>query len=179
MKEIKEYLKGNDLRSIGNNEEILKLIHFQKDFDKLFSYLYDENRHIRMKAIDIIEKITKTERKYLKKHKNEIIEFNENNNNIEFKWHLAQLLSRLEYNNKEINIVWEKLKQWALDTKESKIVRVNSLQSLYEMKNSNKILKSEFMDIIKHLEKENIPSINSRIRKIKLLKRLVRHITNG
>ena len=92
MREIKEYLKGNDLRSIGNNEEIIELIHSQKDFDKLFSFLHEENRYIRMKAIDIIEKITTKKRKYLKKFKNEIIEFTENNNNIEFKWHLAQLL---------------------------------------------------------------------------------------
>jgi len=168
MKEIKEYLNGNDLRSIGNSEEILELIHSQKDFDKLFSYLCDENRHIRMKAIDIIEKITTKEGKYLKKYKNEIIEFTENNNNIEFKWHLAQLLPRLEYNNEEINIVWEKLKQWALDTKESKIVRVNSLQSLYELQNENKKFVSEFVEIIKHLRAENISSINSRIKKIKL-----------
>ena len=168
MREIKEYLKGNDLRSIGNNEEIIELIHSQKDFDKLFSYLHEENRHIRMKTIDIIEKITTKERKYLKKFKNEIIEFTENNNDIEFKWHLAQLLSRLEYNNEEIIIVWEKLKRWALDTKESKIVRVNSLQSLNELKHESKIFESEFVEIIKHLKAENISSINSRIKKIKL-----------
>jgi hypothetical protein len=168
MKDFKEYLKGNDLRSIGNNEKIMKLIHSQKDFDKLFSYLYNENRNIRMKAIDIIEKVTVEEKNYLKKYKNEFIEFTENNNDIEFKWHLAQLLSRLEYNNKEIKFVWKELKKWALDTKESKIVRVNSLQSLYELKNNTQKFESEFMDIIKHLKTENIPSINSRIKKIKL-----------
>ena len=168
IEDFEEYLTGNDLRSIGNNEEIIELIHSQIDFDKLFSFLHEENRYIRMKAIDIIEKITTKERKYLKKFKNEIIEFTENSNNIEFKWHLAQLLSRLEYNNEEIKIVWEKLKQWALDTKESKIVRVNSLQSLYELKHEAKKFESEFVEIIKQLRAENIPSINSRIKKIKL-----------
>ena len=148
MEEFKEYLKGNDLRSIGNNKEIYKLIHSQNDFDKLFSYLYYENRAIKMKAIDIIEKITLKESQYLKKHKNEIIAFTENNNDIEFKWHLAQLLSRLDYSNEEIKIIWKKLKQWIMDIKESKIVRVNSLQSLYELKSISLEYESEFLDII-------------------------------
>ena len=169
MKKIDNYLQGNDLRSIGNNKEILKLITSQKEFDTLFAYLYNENRAVRMKAIDIIEKMTEKDSNYLRKHKNEIIAFSANNEDIEFKWHAAQLLSRFDdYNEAELKLVWEKLKYWAMDTQESKIVRVNSLQSLYSLKDINKKFESEFMEIIRKLQKENIPSINSRIKKFKL-----------
>jgi len=168
MLEFKKFLKGNDLRSIGNNKEIIELIHSQKDFDKLFSYLYNEDRAGRMKVIDIIEKITATESKYLIKHRKEIISFAENSTNIEFKWHLAQLLSRLDYSKKELKIVWKKLKHWVMDTNESKIVRVNSLQSLYDLKNNNPNLELEFINIVRNLIKENVASINSRIKKLKI-----------
>jgi hypothetical protein len=168
MNDLLDYLRGTDLRSIGKNEEILPLINSQNVFDDLFLYLYDDNRAVRMKTIDIIEKITVKNNKYLKKHKGEIIEFCTSDENIEFKWHLAQLLPRLEYGKDEINNIWEILKQWALNKRESKIVRVNSLESLYTIKEKMEIFEVEFVEFLKELKKENIASINARIKKLGL-----------
>jgi len=57
------------------------------------------------------------------------------------------------------------LAAWVLDKKESKIVRVNSLQSLYILSQDNINLKAEFELMINELRKENIPSIAARIKK--------------
>jgi hypothetical protein len=51
----------------------------------------------------------------------------------EFKWHLAQLVVLHELAHDELGEVWKILSHWAMDKKESKIVRVNSLQGLYEL----------------------------------------------
>jgi len=87
--------------------------------------------------------------------------------NIELKWHLALLLSRLQLTEKELGQVWQLLTEWATDKKESKIVRVNSVQSLFDLYKTNKDLKQDFNLTIDELVKENIPSLNARIRKIK------------
>jgi len=119
-----------------------------------------------MKTIDVIEKITVKKTDYLHKHKSKIIELSKKSKNKEFKWHLAQLLGRLNYTEDELLIVWTLLKEMALNIKESKIVRVNSIQTLFDLANTNTKLTKDFQEIINQLKKENIPSINARIRKL-------------
>ena len=130
--------------------------------------MHDNDRAIVMKTIDLIEKITLTNKEYLENHKSEIINLCKESENIELKWHLAQLLERLRYTNEEIKIVKKILEEWILDKKESKIVRVNSLQSLYELIKTNKEYQKEFIDIVEKIKKENIASINARIKKLEI-----------
>ena len=168
MKNLNNLLAGNDLRSLGNSSDIILIINDQESFDKLFEYLYNSDRAIIMKTIDVIEKITLENNNFLQKHKLEIMDLSRNAKNIELKWHLAQLLGRIKYTKDEIINVWNILKEWILNKKESKIVRVNSLQTLYDFVKINRDFNTEFNEIIKEISKENIPSINARIKKIKL-----------
>ena len=86
----------------------------------------------------------------------------------DLKWHLALIASRLELKTEELGIVWDKLTQWAKDKKESKIVRVNSIQTLFDLTKQNGELKRDFDLTIQEIEAENIPSINARLRKLKI-----------
>ena len=167
-KDFTELLAGNDLRSLGKSSEIISLINDQNSFDKLFSYLYSNDRTIVMKTIDLIEKITLEHKEYLQKYKLEIIKLSEEVKNIELKWHLAQIIVRIEFTNVEIKRVWKTLAKWILNQKESKIVRVNSLQSLYEISKISNKYEIELIKIIKQLKQDNISSINARIKKLKL-----------
>ena len=156
MKEFFKLLKGGDLRSIGQSNEIVKLIKNQEDFDHLFQYLLHEDRLIAMRTADVIEKLTLTDATYLSK----------NNPNKEVKWHLALLVSRLILQKKELAKIWKLLSSWALDKKESRIVRVNSIQGLFNLLQNNKQFAEDFDRIIANMHKENIPSINARIKKL-------------
>jgi methionyl-tRNA formyltransferase len=167
-KDFLELLTGNDLRSLGKNSEIISLINDQKTFDELFIHLYNQDRAIVMKTIDVIEKITLKHKEYLQKHKSEILKISKNVENIELKWHLAQILARIKYANDEMEIVWKILKQWIVNKGESKIVRVNSLQSLYEIVKENNKYENDLKNIVKTLKQENIASINARIKKLGL-----------
>jgi hypothetical protein len=60
------------------------------------------------------------------------------------------------------------LKKWVFNPKESKIVRVNALQSLYELSKQNESFKKGFSSIVSIVEKEGVPSLNARIRRLKL-----------
>jgi hypothetical protein len=166
MKNFNDLLAGNDLRSLGESSKIISMIDDQKSFDALFEYLYSEDRKIVMKTIDVIEKITARKFDFLQKHKSKIMDLSLSAKNIELKWHLAQLLGRLHYTDDETITVWALLKKWALNKNESKIVRVNSLQTLYDIAKTAKGFETEFKKIIEELSKENIPSMNARIKKL-------------
>ena len=167
MNKLITYLQGSDLRSIANVDRLLLLIKDQNDFDELFRHLYSDDRLIIMRATDAIEKITVNKPKFLATHKSELIKFLDKAQDKEFKWHLVLLVSRLKLTLEELGQVWTILTEWAKDKSESKIVRVNSLQALHDLTLDNKELKKDFELTIQGIERENIPSLNARIKKLK------------
>ena len=50
---------------------------------------------------------------------------------------------------------------------ESKIVRVNSVQGLFNLLPQNAALTGDFNLLLKTLEAENIPSLNARIKRLR------------
>ena len=170
MDNLIKYLDGGDLRTIAGANKIVSLIKTQDDFDKLFQYLFSDDRLIVMRTADAIEKITTKHPEYLKKHKQEIINLMNTAKDKEFKWHLALIVARLNLTTDELGIIWQKLSNWAKDKKESKIVRVNSIQSLFDLVKKNPELKRDFDLTIQEITSENIPSINARLRKLNVKK---------
>ncbi len=160
-------LSGGDLRSIEKADLIADEIKNQTDFDNLFNCLYSDDRLIVMRAADAIEKITVKRVDFLCGHKQEILAFSKHADNIEFKWHLALLLPRLSLSGNEYSNIWELLSSWLLDPTESKIVRANSIQALFELSEQNTTAKEKLNSILIEVEKENIPSLLARIRKIR------------
>ena len=167
MGRFTDQLKGGDLRSIGKADRIVAQIKDQADLDELFKGLFDPDRKVVMRTADAIEKITLTHPMYLQKHKDEIIALCKSSQAIELKWHLAQLLPRLRLTAQEVEKCWNILSEWAADRNESRIVRVNSLQGLFELSERIKNGRSEFDRIADQVEPERIPSINARIRKLR------------
>lgn len=166
--EIKKLLIGGDLRSIGQSSKIEKLINNQEDFDILFNFINSDDRLTVMRTADSIEKITRRRRDYIVKQKNIIIKLCDKAIDKELKWHLAQIVSRLNLNDEEYKKVFKILKKWILDKNESKIVRANSLESLFEISKKNTIIKEELNQMVYQIKKENLPSLNAKIKKIGL-----------
>jgi hypothetical protein len=161
-------LKGGDLRSIGEANAIVSEITNQQAFDELFKGLSDTDRLVVMRSADAIEKITIAHPEYLKSHKKELIELLQSAKHIELKWHLAQLMPRLKLNETETGIVWNILTKWVTDkTGKSRIVRVFSLQALFDIQKQYPELKKDFMDTVSQLDRENVPSIVARIKKLR------------
>jgi hypothetical protein len=171
-KDFLKYFEGNDLRSPGKSEGIIPLIKNQNDFDELFIYLNNNDRNTRMKAIDVVEKITSEDIEFLQKHKNKIMELcKEKYIHIEFNWNLAQLLGRLDFTGNETDDARKILKEWIVNKTESRIVRANSLESYYGLVKTDNKLEKEFNEMAKEIMKENIPSIKARLKKIELKER--------
>lgn len=171
MSQLSNKLKGGDLRSLGKNNAVVAEITNQKEFDELFEGLFDADRLVVIRAVDAVEKHTQTHPEYLEPHKKELLELFQTAKHIELKWHLAQLIPRLiirlKLSEDEIGIVWDKLTQWALDKTGSRIVRVNSIQGLFDIQTKFPELKKDFTDTLSKLDRENIPSIVARIKKLR------------
>ncbi|MFM6984188.1 MAG: hypothetical protein ACKOXF_08640 [Chitinophagaceae bacterium] len=159
-----QLLNSGDLRGIEGVDVVIKMVQNQADFDILFSCLKTRNRLIVERTADAIEKITRVNPDYLSKHKNSIINYCRIAQNKELKWHLSQLLPRLLLDNAEFREMSQLLEEWVRDRNESKICRVNALQSLFDLSVLHKKSQEHFILLMDVLENEDIPSLNARIR---------------
>ncbi|MCP4976554.1 MAG: hypothetical protein GY931_10370 [Maribacter sp.] len=162
------YLKGGDLRSIVNADKVVSLVKTKNDFAELFSYLHSNDRLLVMRSADAIEKFTLKNPDFLIGYNQEIINLMNKAVDKELKWHLALMSSRLDLTLKELEIIWGILNGWVKNKKESRIVRVNSIQALFDLTKQNEELRKDFEITIQEIETENIPSINSRLRKLNI-----------
>ena len=163
-------LLGKDLRTIRQNGVVVNSIHDQHSFDELFSLVFHHERPLVMRAIDAVEKVTSKRPEFLMVHKSQLLEILNSADHKELKWHIAQLIPRIDLTTAELKDVWNKFAYWALNKTESKIVRVNALQGLFDLSKVNRELKDDFEKIISAMEHEMIPSIQARIRKLKSTK---------
>jgi len=164
-------LLGNDLRTIRQNGVVVDSIHDQRSFDELFSLVFHHERPLVMRAIDAVEKITSKSPEFLMDHKSQLLEILNSADHKELKWHIAQLIPRINLTTTELKNVWNKFAYWALNKTESKIVRVNAIQGLFDLSKVNRELEDDFEKIIFALEHEMIPSIQARIRKLRSTKK--------
>jgi len=160
-------LSGGDLRSIAQANKVVASVNSQEEFDELFSEIQNPDRKVVMRAADVIEKISINNPEFLQKHTTDILALCQKATDKELKWHLALLVSRINLNNTAFEKTWATLANWATNQHESKIVRVNSIQGLYELLMQKPELQHNFDSILTELEKENIASIKARIKKLK------------
>lgn len=159
---------GGDLRSLGQNAAVVAAVHTQEEFDLLFRLIFHHQRRIAMRSIDAVEKITRKHPEYLASHKQQLMALMDDDPSIEMKWHLAQIITRVELSPAEFKKIWARLTHWAVNPNESKIVRVNSLQPLFDLiGKAGQTLMPSFRKTVSTIERERIPSITARIRKLR------------
>jgi len=171
---FEQVLNSGDLLGTDGVDIVVKMVQNQTDFDLLFSCLKTRNRLVVERSADAIEKISRTYPEFLAKHKSTILNYCQIAQNKELKWHLSQLLPRLLLDNAEFRAMSILLEDWARNRNESKICRVNALQSLYDLSLMHKKSHDHLSTLMDVLEQEDIPSLNARIRilRTKLVKSL-------
>ena len=162
-----EELKGGDLRSLGKSNQIAKQVNDQEAFNDLFDCIFHPDRVVAMRSIDAVEKITIDHPEYLQAHKLKLLALLDQDSPKEFKWHLPLLIVRLSLSSSETGKVWEKLSQWALDKTESRIVRVHSIQGMFDLLKNYPDLKGDFDLTVEELKQSGIPSIIARLKKFR------------
>ncbi|QQR93605.1 hypothetical protein IPJ91_00405 [bacterium] len=119
-----------------------------------------------MKVIDLIEKISRKNKHDLDLHKDYFLSLIQKDLDIEFKWHLVQIIPRLNLTPQELENVWNFLTEILKNKKESRIVRAFSITTTEELFQIDKIKYKKFKQLLANVQKENIPSLNSKIKKI-------------
>lgn len=167
MNNFAHLLLGKDRRTIGKADNVADLVVDQDSFDKLFALLFHHERNLVMRAADAVEKVTRKHKQFLEPHKNQILSLLRSAIHIELKWHIAQLAPRLPLNPQELHEVWSILSYWVQNPNESKIVRVNSIQGLFDMATGNPAFETSFTNILDTVEHEPIASLRARIKKLR------------
>jgi hypothetical protein len=162
-------LLGKDLRTVKKSNEVAKMVQDQESFDQLFGLLFHHERTLVMRAADAVEKVTIAHEEFLEPHKFQLLSLLKSAVHKELKWHIAQLVPRLSLSPGEFGEAWSILAYWAQNPNESKIVRVNSLQGLFELSRNVPAFKAIFEGILQNLAYESVPSLKARIKKLSRL----------
>jgi hypothetical protein len=162
-------LMDKDLRAVKQNSIDVTSVNDQRSFDELFALVFHHERHLVMRTVDAVEKVTLKHPEFLKPHKAQLMIVLKSADHKELKWHIAQLIPRVELSKSELADVRHILCYWTLNKNESKIVRVNALQGLFDLSRSHPEVKEDLVKAISSMEHELIPSIQARIKKLKKL----------
>ena len=169
MPDFAPLLLGKDLRTIKNADNVAQLVTDQASFDDLFTLLFHHERPLVMRAADAVEKVTRKHKEFLAPYKVQLLSLLKGAINIELKWHIAQLIPRIRLDPHELQEVWSILSYWVRNPNESKLVRANSLQGLFELSRQAPAFRTQFAAVLDDLSHERIPSLIARVKKLRRL----------
>ncbi len=165
MNDILDKLKGRDRRSIGRaNEVVGDVLNNPALFGTVFNGMLNDDPIIRMRAADAVEKITEKRPDYLKPHKTVLIQQVATIEQQEVRWHVAQMILRLELSEEEWSSVTEILFGY-LDDK-SKIVQTSAMQALADMAKRDESLLPRIVEVVEKLTKTGSAAVRNRGRKL-------------
>lgn len=165
MQEIIQKLKGGDQRSIGRSEEIVQdVLDNPNLFGELIHAILIDDPVVRMRAADAVEKITTTNQGYLQPYKDLILDRIAEIEQQEVRWHIAQILPRLEMNKEETERAIEILKGFLRD--DSRIVRTFTMDSLAHFAEKDPSLETWVISLIEEMVEDGSPAMKSRGKKL-------------
>jgi hypothetical protein len=169
--EVLAKLTGGDRRSIGASEEVAAdVIRDPTLFDVVFGGMLGDDPLVRMRCADAVEKITATHPEYLQPHKEKLISQVAGVEQQEVRWHVAQMLPRLDLNADERAAAFSVLLGYLNDP--SRIVKTFAMQALADLAEDDASLRPRVIDLLEDLTRTGSPAMQSRGRK--LLERLRR-----
>jgi hypothetical protein len=162
-------LRGGDRRSLGRSGEVVgDIAQDAKLFAAAFAALLDSDSLVRMRAADAIEKATRACPELLKPYKRTLLNKVAAIDQPEVRWHLAQMLPRLQLTAKEqdhaVSILFEYLND------KSSIVRTLTMQALADFAMNDDRLRERVIPLIEFFTHEGTAAMRARGRK--LLKQL-------
>ena len=169
MRDVLKKLTGGDRRSIGRvGEVVADVLNDPTLFELVFHGTLSDDPVIRMRSADAVEKITARHPEYLQRYKTKLIQQVAKIEQQEVRWHVAQMIPRLELSEEERAIVVEILLGYLSD--KSKIVKTFSMQALADLAEQDASLRSQVIPLLEELTRTGSPAMKSRGRK--LLERL-------
>jgi len=169
MSTLLEKLSGGDRRSIGRSEEVAAaVIENPSLFSQLFDGMLDTDPIVRMCAADAVEKVTAKHPDWLKPYKRKLLGPIAAIDQQEVRWHLAQMLPRLQLSVQQRREATNILLGYVND--ESSITRTFALQALADLAKDDLRLRQEVIGLLKDATRSGTSAMKSRAKN--LLKKL-------
>ncbi len=132
MNEILELLQGGDRRSIGQANNIVKMVQENPAcFKLLFQGFYESDPIIRMRTADAVEKVAAAAPELVIPYKQEFLALIRQIDQMEVLWHFAQIIPRLSLSVDEIRALYPTIVEYLSHS--SAIVKTSAMQCLYDL----------------------------------------------
>lgn len=166
MHEVLEKLRGGDRRSIGRSQEVADDVLANPSlFDVVFDGMAVDDPVVRMRAADAVEKATAERPDLLTDgHRERLLAEYATIGQQEVRWHIAQLLPRLDLHGEDLERAVERLSGFLDD--QSQIVRVNAMTALADLAADNPEFRADVRERIEVLADGGSPSVQARGRKL-------------
>lgn len=162
---ISVLLSGGDRRSIGRSSQVVKLVsRAPKRFAELIQCLWSHDSIVRMRAADAAEKVCAAEPGLLKPYKTELLGLLAETEQIELRWHLAQMIPRLPLTQGERRRAADALQLYLEDR--SSIVRTFALQALADISRNDCELWPRVREILEQSMIRGTAAMKARARKL-------------
>ncbi|UCG25426.1 MAG: hypothetical protein JSW55_05385 [Chloroflexota bacterium] len=163
--DILSKLSGGDRRSIGHVDEVIADVQAEPAlFDALFWGMRDEDPLVRMRTADAVEKLSAAEPGLLQPYKNALLTEIAPVRQQEVRWHMAQMLPRLNLSPAERRQAMAILRGYLDDR--SKIVKTFAMQAMADLALQQPDLKPEVIPLLRQLTETGSPAMQSRGRKL-------------
>lgn len=162
---ILQKLEGGDRRSIGRSPEVVaELLADPGRFAALFAGLFSDDPVVRVRAADAVEKITVVYPAYLRPYKTPLLGPLAHSPDKEVRWHIAQMLPRLQWTSQEQRMVYDLLIEYLSDT--SSIVKTCAMQGLADLTRQAPKFRSRVLRQLQGLTARGTPAMRARGRKL-------------
>ncbi len=158
-------LEGGDRRSIGRVDEVVAdILDHPSLFGAVFEGMFSQDPVIRMRSADAIEKVSAQHPEYLEPFRAKLMHQVAKSQQPEVRWHVAQMLPRLDLSPEERQAAVEILLAY-LEEK-SKIVKTFSMQALAELGERDPDLRRQVIPLLEELTETGSPAMKSRGREL-------------
>lgn len=162
-----EALKGGDRCSIGRSNQVVAIVCRNPAlFAALIDGIHHADERVRMRAADATQKLTVTNPQWLQPFRCHLIRLAAQAEQQELRWHLAQMLPRLELSPGDRMIVVAILRRYLKDR--SRIVKTFAMQGLADLAMQDPRMRATTRRRISSLMRTGSPAMKSRGRKLLL-----------
>jgi hypothetical protein len=163
--DVLKTLSGGDRRSIGKAAQVVEWVLKTPALlgDVVRGFTHDDPL-IRMRCADVAEKVSVVHPEWLQRHKQALLSFASVVQEKEVRWHMAQMLPRLELSPSERRTAVALLFKYLDD--ESRIVKTWSMQALFEMSEKDARLRARVVPLLDAAVKSGSAAERSRAKKL-------------
>ena len=164
-KQFGQILRGGDRRSIGRaNQVAVRVLKNPESFSELVACLWSDDRLIRMRAADAIEKISIKKPELLKPFKAALLALADETTEAELRWHLALMLPRLPLGIAERERAAARLQEFLKDP--SSIVKTCAIQGWVELIQDDASKRDEMVQALEYFCRTGTAAMKARSRKL-------------